>query len=161
LRAAFRSSGVEALRLHSLNVALPLAPGGLVGDVVARVLQSGFGFTGATLILLTLCAMTLSLFTGISWLAVMESWEGGSRARTSGPWRMQGWQDRKAGAIAAEKREASVGEKRELLIDEHVPIRIEPPVVEIPKSSESRGKRQEPELFRELPIRRYPDQAPR
>src|SRR5213592_4582274 len=67
------SSGVEALRLHSLKVALPLAPGGLVGEVVARVLQSGFGFTGATLILLTLCAMTLSLFTGISWLAVIET----------------------------------------------------------------------------------------
>ena len=66
------SSGVEALRLHSLKVALPHDPGGLVGDVVARVLHSGFGFTGATLILLTLCAMTLSLFTGISWLAVMD-----------------------------------------------------------------------------------------
>jgi len=35
------SSGVEALRLHSLKVALPSVPGGLVGDVVSRVLQSG------------------------------------------------------------------------------------------------------------------------
>jgi len=124
------SSGVEALRLHSLKVALPLAPGGLVGDVVARVLQSGFGFTGATLILLTLCAMTLSLFTGISWLALMEKL--GAGLESAYLWSLekwQGWQDRKAGAIAAEKREAAVGEKRELLIDEHAPIRIEPPVV--------------------------------
>src|SRR6266704_1688410 len=44
------SSGFEALRLHSLRISLPLAPGGLLGDLVARVLQSGFGFTGATLI---------------------------------------------------------------------------------------------------------------
>src|SRR6266852_657652 len=145
------SSGVEALRLHSLKVALPHAPGGLVGDVVARVLQSGFGFTGATLILLTLCLMTLSLFTGISWLAVMEKLGGGIESAYL--WSLekwQGWQDRKAGAIAAEKREASVGEKRELLIEEHTPIRIEPPVVEIPKSSRVQRERQEP-LFRELP----------
>src|SRR2546427_785858 len=145
------SSGVEALRLHSLKVALPLAPGGLVGDVVARVLQSGFGFTGATLILLTLCAMTLSLFTGISWLAVMEKLGGGlESAYLWSQEKWQGWQDRKAGAIAAEKREAAVGEKRELLIDEHAPIRIEPPVVEIPKSARVQRERQEP-LFRELP----------
>jgi len=39
------SSGVEALRLHSLKVTLPLAPGGMIGEIVARVLQSGFGFT--------------------------------------------------------------------------------------------------------------------
>jgi S-DNA-T family DNA segregation ATPase FtsK/SpoIIIE len=144
------SSGVEALRLHSLKVALPHAPGGLVGDVVARVLQSGFGFTGATLILLTLCLMTLSLFTGISWLAVMEKLGGGLESAYL--WSLekwQGWQDRRAGAIAAEKREASVGEKREL-IEEHAPIRIEPPVVEIPKSSRVQRERQEP-LFRELP----------
>ncbi len=145
------SSGVEALRLHSVKVALPLTPGGLVGDVVARVLQSGFGFTGATLILVALCATTLSLFTGVSWLAVMEKLGGALESAylwSLEKWR--GWQDRKAGAIAAEKREAAVGEKRELLIDEHTPIRIGPPVVEIPKSSRVQRERQEP-LFRELP----------
>ncbi|HLQ03126.1 MAG TPA: DNA translocase FtsK 4TM domain-containing protein [Burkholderiales bacterium] len=145
------SSGVEALRLHSLRIALPLAPGGLVGDIVARVLQSGFGFTGATLILLTLCVMTLSLFTGLSWLAVMEKL--GAVLESCYLWafeRLQSWQDRKAGAIAADKREAAVGEKRGLLIEDHPPIRIEPPVVEIPKSSRVQKEKQEP-LFRELP----------
>jgi DNA segregation ATPase FtsK/SpoIIIE, S-DNA-T family len=145
------SSGVEALRLHSLKVTLPLAPGGMVGDVVARVLQSGFGFTGATLILLALFATTLSLFTGVSWLTVME--KVGTALENVCLWtvdRWQSWQDRKAGAIAAERREAVVGVKRELLIEEHAPIRIESPVVEIPKSSRVQRERQEP-LFRELP----------
>ena len=145
------SSGFEALRLHSLKISLPLAPGGLLGDLVARVLQSGFGFTGATLILLTLCVMTLSLFTGLSWFAVMEKL--GTALECSYLWtldRLRGWQDRKAGAIAAGKREAAVGEKRGLLIEDHPPIRMEPPVVEIPKSSRVQRERQEP-LFRELP----------
>ena len=147
------SSGLEALRLHSLRVTLPDPdkPGGVVGDVVSTALQSGFGFTGATLILLTLCAVTLSLFTGISWLAVME--KVGGALECAYLWsveKWQSWQDRKAGAIAAEKREAAVGEKRELLVEEHTPIWIEPPVVEIPKSSRVQKEKQEP-LFRELP----------
>jgi S-DNA-T family DNA segregation ATPase FtsK/SpoIIIE len=145
------SSGVEALRLHSLKVTLPSAPGGMIGDVVARVLQSGFGFTGATLILVALFATTLSLFTGVSWLTVME--KVGAGLESACVWiveKWQSWQDRKAGAIAAERREASVEEKRELLIDEHAPIRIESPVVEIPKSARVQKERQEP-LFRDLP----------
>ena len=145
------SSGVEALRLHSLKATLPLAPGGMIGEVVARVLQSGFGFTGATLILLALFATTLSLFTGISWLTVIE--KVGAGLEYASVWvfeRWQSWQDRKAGAIAAERREAMVEEKREILIDEHEPIRIESPVVEIPKSTRVQKERQEP-LFRDLP----------
>jgi S-DNA-T family DNA segregation ATPase FtsK/SpoIIIE len=145
------SSGVEALRLRSLNLALPDQRGGLVGFEVAKVLQSGFGFTGATLILLTLCAIGVSLFTGVSWLVVTEKL--GAVLEVSYRWildQWQGWLDRKVGAIAAERREAAVDEKRELLIDEHAPVRIEPPVAEIPKSPRVQKERQEP-LFRELP----------
>ena len=146
------SSGIESLRFHSLRVALPLAPGGLVGDVFAtRLLLPGFGFTGATLVLITLCVMALPLFTGVSWLLVLEKLGAGLEwlyVLAVDKW--QGWQDRKAGAVAAERREAMVEEKRELLIDEHPPIRIEPPVVEIPKSPRVQKERQEP-LFRELP----------
>ena len=145
------SSGVEALRLHSLKVTLPLAPGGMIGEVVARVLQSGFGFTGATLILVALFATTLSLFTGVSWLTVMEKVGAGLECGCF--WALdkwQSWQDRKAGVIAAERREAVVEEKRELLIEEHAPIRIESPVVDFPKSSRVQKEKQEP-LFRDLP----------
>ncbi|MGB5080107.1 MAG: DNA translocase FtsK 4TM domain-containing protein [Burkholderiales bacterium] len=145
------SSGIEALRLYSLKVTLPHAPGGLLGNVVSTALQSGFGFTGATLILFTLCALTLSLFTGISWLTVTEKL--GAALEASYLWildQWQNWLDRKAGAIAAERREAVVDEKRELLIEEHAPVRIEPPVVDIPKSPRVQKERQEP-LFRELP----------
>ena len=145
------SSGVEALRLHSLKITLPGGPGGVVGDVVARTLQSGFGFTGATLILIALFATMLSLFTGVSWLTVMERIGGGLEGACRWTYeKWQSWQDRKAGEIAAEKRKAMVGEKRELLIEEHAPIRIESPVLEIPKSSRVQREKQEP-LFRDLP----------
>jgi DNA segregation ATPase FtsK/SpoIIIE, S-DNA-T family len=145
------SSGLEALRLHSLRATLPLAPGGMIGAETARLLSLTFGFTGATLILLTLCAVGLSLFTGVSWMAVAETFGGALE------WlyfavgsRWQSRRDRKAGEIAAEKREAVVEEKRERLIEAHPPIRIEAPVVEIPKSPRVQKEKQEP-LFRELP----------
>ena len=144
------SCGVEALRLHTLKATLPLAPGGIVGDAVVKML-SVFGFTGATLILVALLAATLSLVTGVSWLTVME--KVGAGLEHAYLWTVEkwgSWQDRKAGAIAAERREAVVEEKRELLIDEHEPIRIEAPVVQIPKSARVQKERQEP-LFRDLP----------
>jgi S-DNA-T family DNA segregation ATPase FtsK/SpoIIIE len=159
------SSGVEALRFHSLKTALPLAPGGMIGAVVAQLLGSTFGFTGATLILLTLCAVSLSLFTGVSWLAAVEV-IGAVLERTYGfaRDRWQGWQDRKAGEIAAEKRDAVVGEKRVELIVEHEPIRIEPAVLEIPKSVRVQKEKQV-QLFQNLPDTPLPplnllDEAP-
>lgn len=145
------SSGIESLRFHSLRVSLPLAPGGVVGEVVTRLLLSGFGFTGATLVLITFCVVALPLLTGVSWLLVLEKLGAGLEwLYFLGAEKWQGWQDRKAGAAAAQRREAMVDEKRELLIDEHPPIRIEPPVAEIPKSPRVQKERQEP-LFRELP----------
>ncbi len=145
------SSGVEALRFYTLRATLPLAPGGMLGAEAARHLGAALGFTGATLILLTLAAVGLSLFTGVSWLAAMEAIGTALEwlyvfARDS--WRT--WQDRKAGEIAAVEREAVVGEKRVDLIEEHEPIRIEPPVLEIPKSARVQKEKQVP-LFQDLP----------
>jgi len=145
------SSSVESLRLYSLKAVLPYAPGGMIGAIIGKAFAATLGFTGATLILLTLCAVGLSLFTGLSWLFIMEMIGTGLEwlyAWTLQKW--ESWQDRKAGEIAAGKREAMVEEKRELLIEEHVPIRIEPPVVDIPKSPRVQKEKQEP-LFRELP----------
>jgi len=45
------SAALERLRLHSLAAELPLAPGGLAGDVASTLLSGAFGFTGATLAL--------------------------------------------------------------------------------------------------------------
>jgi S-DNA-T family DNA segregation ATPase FtsK/SpoIIIE len=66
------SAALEYLRLHSLAVELPLAPGGVVGRVAGWLAATAFGFTGATLVLLTAAAIGLSLFIGISWVKVAE-----------------------------------------------------------------------------------------
>ena len=145
------SASLEALRLHSLRVELPLVPGGLLGDVVSGLAGSALGATGATLALLTLVAIGLSLFTGISWVAASELvgllLEGayGLAART-----LERRRDRKIGEIAREEREFVVEAEKRREGEEHAPLRIEPPLLEIRKSERAHREKQAP-LFDDLP----------
>src|SRR5471030_2796205 len=70
------SASIEALRFHSMKLTLPLAPGGMLGAGMSGLLSTAIGFTGATLVLLALVAIGLSLFTGLSWVAVLEDFGG-------------------------------------------------------------------------------------
>jgi len=145
------STGLETLRFHTLQVSLPLAPGGMLGAVVGEVANVTFGFTGATLLLLAACMIGLSLFTGISWLSVMERLGAALEfawARTVELWERRA--DRKAGEIATVAREAAVEEDRKRIVEHHEPIRIEAPVREIPKSERVIKEKQAP-LFQDLP----------
>src|SRR4029453_689335 len=66
------ATGLEALRLYTLKVALPGAPGGVVGGAVAAGVKAAIGFTGASVLFLVGIAIGLSLFLDFSWLAVAE-----------------------------------------------------------------------------------------
>jgi len=140
------SSALEFLRFHSHGGAVPLAPGGLIGMELGQLIQRYFGFTGGTLLLLAALASGLSLFTGISWLAVVERFglalEQGLLALQQA-W--QRWQDRRAGRQTAQKREEVV-EIRRRKTEKAVtaPLRIEPPVVSVPKSERVDRERQQP-----------------
>jgi len=144
------SCGIESLRLYTLKAALPGAPGGVLGALVGNGLATAAGFTGATLLLLLLLAAGLSLFTGVSWLSVIER---------LGAWselfyfyvvtRLQERADRKAGVEAAVARDDAVEDSKKR-IEAHEPVRIEPPPVEIQKSVRVEREKQVP-LFEELP----------
>ncbi|MBI2293565.1 MAG: DNA translocase FtsK 4TM domain-containing protein, partial [Betaproteobacteria bacterium] len=95
------SASLEAMRFYSLKATLPLAPGGILGTAIGGLLSSALGFTGATLALLALIAIGLSLFTGISWIAFLErlgGWLEEVYQRTRQSWTDR--QDRRAGAAA-------------------------------------------------------------
>jgi S-DNA-T family DNA segregation ATPase FtsK/SpoIIIE len=144
------SAALEALRLHSLRVELPLAPGGLAGAAIGGAASSVLGFTGATIALLTLVAMGFSLFTGVSWLAVAEL--TGFALEQGAEFAQRAWSsraDRKAGEIAREEREVMVEaeKKRE---EEHPPLVIAPPPPQIRKSERVQKEKQAP-LFEHLP----------
>jgi S-DNA-T family DNA segregation ATPase FtsK/SpoIIIE len=146
----FASAALERLRLYNLKVVLPDAPGGIAGAVISDMLSGAFGFTGATLFLLALFGVGFSLFTGASWLTIME------KIGTGIEWlyfytrsRIDSWRDRKAGEEAVSKREEVVQELKKHL-DDHKPIHIEQPVLEIPKSKRVEKEKQKP-LFDNLP----------
>ena len=44
-------AALESLRLYTLKAQLPLAPGGMLGDVAGKFAETYLGFTGATLVL--------------------------------------------------------------------------------------------------------------
>ena len=144
------SSGVEFLRLHTLKVILPLAPGGMIGAMAGGVASKLLGFTGGTLVLLLVFAAGFSLFTGVSWLTVIEKIGTGiETAFNAVVLRWQERQDRRAGVQALIEREEVVEETRRKF-EVHDPVRIEPPRVEIAKSQRVEREKQVP-LFENLP----------
>jgi S-DNA-T family DNA segregation ATPase FtsK/SpoIIIE len=145
------SATLEYLRLHSLKAALPLAPGGMIGATVGEVARSQLGFTGATLGCLLAAVVGLSLFTGLSWLAVAERVGAAIEvgylfARR----KVDERRDRQLGEAAAEVREQMVEEERRELFEEHKAIRIEPQVAMVPQSPRIEKEKQVP-LFSDLP----------
>ncbi|WP_061126088.1 DNA translocase FtsK [Caballeronia catudaia] len=144
------SDGIEALRMWSLKVQLPRAPGGVVGDVVARHVSHALGFTGATLFLLIALAIGLSLYFRFSWLSVCEKiGDGILNAITGAQLRREAGRDRKLGEAAASTREVKVVRSREKS-EEHEPVMIVP-AAPAPARSERAEKEKQVPLFKDLP----------
>ncbi len=130
----FASVGIEAMRFWGITATLPLAPGGLLGREMGRLTVQFLGFNGGTLILLTLLAAGLSIFTGLSWIRLTERvgtllealWVVAQKF-----W--QTWHDRRYGRVLAKEREAVVDTQlRKFEENPPAPIRIEPAELEIP-----------------------------
>lgn len=149
------SMGIEYLRMHTMTVPLPRAPGGVLGEIVGSAAAIAFGFTGSTLILLLLLALGLSLYFHISWLLVAENV---GRVIESGfefvHNKYADREDRKVGQTAAVKREELVVQERAKIV-EAPPVRIEPQVVAVQKSERVEKERQV-SLFNDMPDSNLP-----
>jgi S-DNA-T family DNA segregation ATPase FtsK/SpoIIIE len=148
------SVGLEYLRMYSLHVQLPRAPGGVLGQLIGHSAHVAFGFTGATLLLLLLFGLGLSLFFHVSWLTLAERIGGGIEMIIE--WFVQRYQyreDRRQGEVAAVKREEVVVIERAKHVEKHPvaapPVKIEPQVVTVVKSERVEKERQA-NLFQDL-----------
>nr|WP_198119145.1 DNA translocase FtsK [Massilia rhizosphaerae] len=124
------SVGLEYLRMWSLKVELPRAPGGVLGQVIGHAAHNAFGFTGATLLLLLLFGLGFSWYFQVSWLAVAE--RIGETVETTWDWfrlRYEDREDRRYGEVAAHKRDEVVVHERAKYVEKHggSPLRIETP----------------------------------
>lgn len=144
------SSTLESLRLHTLKAALPLEPGGMLGKVLGDGLAHMLGFTGATLFLLLLVAIGFSLFSGLSWLRLVDRLGAaveGLYFLARNAW--QTWRDKRIGAQALNQRQ-SVMEEEKKRVENHLPIYIEQPVLEVQQSARVLEEKQAP-LFPDMP----------
>ncbi|MEO7497047.1 MAG: DNA translocase FtsK 4TM domain-containing protein, partial [Massilia sp.] len=148
------SVGLEYLRMYTLQVQLPRAPGGVLGQLVGHAAHVAFGFTGGTLLLLMLFGLGISLFFHVSWLSVAERLGEGIEMTID--WfrlRYQDREDRKQGEVAAVKRDEVVVHERAKHVEKHIaapPVKIEPQVVAVVKS-ERVEKEKQAVLFQDIP----------
>lgn len=149
------SMGIESLRLYSLKVLLPGAHGGVLGELIGNLSASAFGFTGATLLLLLIISLGLSLYFHLSWWQIAEN--TGALIENSADFIRKKYtdhEDRKLGETAAVKRETSLVQERAKIVVAP-PIRIEPQVVAVQKSERIEKERQV-SLFNDMPDTNLP-----
>src|SRR3569623_2889053 len=142
-------AGAGLATLYAMNpLALPVNGGGVLGDVVAKCLIKPFNAAGAALFLLALFLSGGTLFTGLSWLWLMDV--TGQRSLQGAGWMMGRWQryrDEQAGQRARIAREHDVElEKKREKIKDHAPLRIEP-VIKTPEPSVRVEKEKQMPLF--------------
>src|SRR5680860_460453 len=67
------AAGCGLATLHIGAEALPLNAGGILGDLVGHGLEGVFNFVGASLLLIASLLAGITLFTGLSWLGLMDA----------------------------------------------------------------------------------------
>ena len=130
--------------LHFSGNGLPETAGGIVGQLAGFGLQSMLSFLGATLLLLALWLTGVSLFSGMSWLAVMDRVGRVTiTAVAAGQRAVDLLRDRIAGRKAAQARQESVERKKQSVVRK-APPRIEPVIAPAEKSERVEKERQVP-----------------
>ena len=138
------SCGLLFLRVAGSND-LSAGSGGLLGQLVGKSLGMLFGALGANLFLLSLFLISVTLATGLSWLAVMDRIGGWvlalpgllSRGARKGAQQATEWQETRAlreERVEARKVDTELRAKR-------APVKIEPPAAPVVEKSD-RAKRE-------------------
>ena len=142
---AFFVGGTGLTQLHASNpLSLPQKAGGVLGQLVAGLLSHAFGQMGASLFLLAIFLVAITLATGISWFGVMDligrgillalDWFG-SGARKAGELR----------AARAARSEREVVRKVEIVKQsKREPLKIEPTFNTLEKSERAAREQQIP-----------------
>ena len=122
---------------------LPLNAGGILGDVIGSGLVASFSFLGATLFLLALFLTGVTLFTGLSWLWLMDvvgrlslefasltrSWVGAMREK----WAAHKVKKDRQTTVKAEAKK----------VEQRKPLRIEPVIQKVEVSKRVEQERQQ------------------
>lgn len=144
IMALSAASGLSALSLTSYAQLLPLGAGGVLGEVVGHGFVSVFGTSGTTLLLLAILLTGVTLFTGLSWLMVIDRlgalalWTMTYTAR----W-IRELNVKLAANQAKQKRQDNFKEQSEKL-KQRSKVRVEPTIIPTEPSKREEKERQVP-----------------
>jgi DNA segregation ATPase FtsK/SpoIIIE, S-DNA-T family len=128
--------------LHGSAPDLPATAGGVLGQLVGLGLATQLSFLGATLIMLAIWLAGVSLFTGISWLQVMDGL--GTAVLWTSAWirdRIETRRERAASEMVKQVRSETVKAEREKVAARPKP-RIEPTMASPERSVRAEKERQ-------------------
>ena len=108
-------AGATALMAIYSVAGLSHASGGISGIVLSKLMLANFNFLGSTLLLITMLLFGLTIFTGISWLGLMDRtgaltlklWKTFARVSADNWFRFQDYRAMKKD-LSAQQREAFV-----------------------------------------------------
>ena len=150
------SCGLEWSRMYRLDALLPGGQaGGVLGAVVGQTSLTWLGFAGSGVLWIAALVLGLSLALRFSWAHAADRvgqlleglWQRRSLAR-------EVKQDLRIAEVMTREREQVV-EKVRAVVEDHVPIIIEPTMAEVPTSIRVAKERQKP-LFAELADTKLP-----
>jgi S-DNA-T family DNA segregation ATPase FtsK/SpoIIIE len=137
------AAGIASLHFSSSNE-LTFSSGGVLGRWAGHGLAGPFSFTGATIFLLAVFFAGFTLFTGLSWIRLMDTT---GRLSFVFAGRAQEWYgsivDRIVGMRAKQQRRETVAEEKKVL-EKHAPPRIEPVLKPVQKSVRVEREKQVP-----------------
>ena len=123
--------------------------GGVLGVVLGRASQSLLGFAGSGVLWIAVLVAAASMALGFSWLRVADRLGAAIEAlRNRRVERIERAEDARVGAAAIRERDEVLESEHELQ-EQHLPLVIEPTLVDVPKSTRVVKERQKP-LFSEL-----------
>ena len=123
--------------------------GGVLGAVLGRASQSLLGFAGSGVLWIAVLVAAASMALRFSWLRVADALGAAIESlRNRRVERIERAEDARLGAAAVRERD-EVLEVAHELSEQHLPLVIEPTLVDVPKSTRVVKERQKP-LFSEL-----------
>ncbi len=139
-------AGLAYLHFQSAQP-LPQGAGGILGDLIGSALVAAFNYLGATLFLLALFLSGVTLFTGLSWIWLMDV--TGARVLDVYEWimmRVGHLREALAARKARQQREQTVTKARKKA-EKRPPPRIEPVIKQPKRPSEREQKEKQVPLF--------------
>jgi DNA segregation ATPase FtsK/SpoIIIE, S-DNA-T family len=149
------SCALEATRLYRFEGFLPGHAGGVLGYALGATSVKWLGFAGSGVFWIATLVAGIAMALHFNWLQLAErigAWLDTFKQKREAQRELA--EDVKLGLAAQRERDHVVAVEREV-IEEHIPVVIEKPMVEVPKSDRVAKERQKP-LFAELSDTKLP-----